>query len=70
LPHKDLIRPRNTDALYQAIHRFCRSKDIVPFAPRDCRHTLKTLAGSIGIDLELRNRLQGLAMTDVGRLQH
>ena len=30
----------------------------------------KTLAGSIGIDLELRNRLQGHAMTDVGSVHY
>ena len=69
-PHKDLIQPRKADALYQAVHRFCRSNDIVPFAPRDCRRTFKTLAGSIGIDLELRNRLQGHAMTDVGSVNY
>ena len=41
-----------------------------PFAPRDCRRTFKTLTGSIGIDLELRNRLQGHAMTDVGSVHY
>jgi len=69
-PHKDRTQPRKADALYQAIHRFCRSNGIEPFAPRDCRRTFKTLAGSIGIDLELRNRLQGHAMTDVGSVHY
>jgi integrase len=69
-PHSDRNQPRKADALYQAIHRFCKSNSIVPFAPRDCRRTFKTLAGSIGIDLELRNRLQGHAMTDVGSVHY
>jgi integrase len=69
-PHKDLVQPRKADALYQAVHRFCLSNDIVSFAPRDCRRTFKTLTGSIGIDLELRNRLQGHALTDVGSVHY
>ena len=69
-PHKDREQPRKADALYQAVHRFCSSNNIEPFAPRDCRRTFKTLAGSIGIDLELRNRLQGHAMTDVGSVHY
>ena len=69
-PHKDRKQPRKADALYQAVHRFCPANDIEPFAPRDCRRTFKTLAGSIGIDLELRNRLQGHAMTDVGSVHY
>jgi integrase len=69
-PHKDRLQPRKADALYQAVHRFCPANGIEPFAPRDCRRTFKTLAGSIGIDLELRNRLQGHAMTDVGSVHY
>lgn len=69
-PHKDRKQPRKADALYQAINRYCRSNAIEPFAPRDCRRTFKTLTGSIGIDLELRNRLQGHAMTDVGSVHY
>jgi integrase len=69
-PHKDRQQPRKADALYQAIHRFCKSNGMEPFAPRDCRRTFKTLAGSIGIDLEIRNRLQGHAMTDVGSVHY
>jgi len=65
-PHKDGKQPRKYDALYQAVARFCKANNIESFAPRDCRRTFKTLTGSIGIDLELRNRLQGHAMTDVG----
>ena len=69
-PHKNGKQPRKADALYQATHRFCRANLIEPFAPRDCRRTFKTLAGSIGIDLEVRNRIQGHAMTDVGSVHY
>ena len=69
-PHQDQNQPRNADALCQATRRFCERNRIKSFAPRDCRRTFKTLAGSIGIDLELRNRLQGHAMTDVGSVHY
>ena len=69
-PHKNRQQPRKPDALYQATYRFCRSNVIEPFALRDCRRTFKSLAGSIGIDLELRNRLQGHAMPDVGSVHY
>jgi len=69
-PHQDGQQPRNADALCQATRRFCVTNHIKPFAPRDCRRTFKTLTGSIGIDLELRNRLQGHAMTDVGSVHY
>jgi integrase len=69
-PHKDKMQPRKADALYQAVHRFCPANNIEPFAPRDCRRTFKTLTGSIGISLEIRNRLQGHAMTDVGSVHY
>jgi integrase len=69
-PHQDLKQPRKADALYQAIRRFCLSISIEAFAPRDCRRTFKTLTGSIGIGLEIRNRLQGHAMTDVGSVHY
>jgi hypothetical protein len=36
------------------------------FSPRDIRRTFKTIAGSMGIPLEMRNRLQGHALNDVG----
>jgi len=69
-PHQDRMQPRKADALYQAVHRFCRANGIKSFAPRDCRRTFKTLTGSIGIDLVLRNRLQGHAMMDVGSVHY
>jgi integrase len=69
-PHQNEQQPRNADALCQATRRFCVKNKLKPFAPRDCRRTFKTLTGSIGIDLELRNRLQGHAMTDVGSIHY
>jgi len=69
-PHQDRTQPRNADALFQATRRFCERNRIKGFAPRDCRRTFKTLTGSIGIDLELRNRLQGHAMTAVGSVHY
>ena len=69
-PHQDGQQPRNADALCQATRRFCAKSNLKPFAPRDCRRTFKTLTGSIGMDLELRNRLQGHAMTDVGSIHY
>lgn len=69
-PHQNEQQPRNADALCQATRRFCVKNNLKPFAPRDCRRTFKTLTGSIGIDLELRNRLQGHAMTDVGSIHY
>ena len=69
-PHQNGQQPRNADALCQATRRFCAKNNLKPFAPRDCRRTFKTLTGSIGMDLELRNRLQGHAMTDVGSIHY
>jgi len=69
-PHRDGAGPRKADALYQAVSRFCRTSGLASFAPRDCRRTFKTLTGSIGMGLEIRNRLQGHAMTDVGSIHY
>jgi integrase len=40
------------------------------FSARDLRRTFKTLAGSMGISLEMRNRLQGHALVDVGSVYY
>ncbi|PYG00745.1 site-specific recombinase XerD [Thioalkalivibrio sp. ALE21] len=56
--------PPNT--LSQGIRRFCDRTGLERFQPRDLRRTWKTLAGRAGIDLEIRNRIQGHAMADVG----
>ena len=65
-------RQEPTEAIKSRVTRLHEKIDneIEPFAPRDCRRTFKTLAGSIGIDLELRNRLQGHAMTDLGSVHY
>ena len=62
--------PRRYDSLTHATRSFVQTSGIVSFSPRDIRRTFKTLAGSLGITLELRNRLQGHAMTDVGSVHY
>jgi len=68
--------PRTTDSLNQAVSRFCKPQgsskreNFTKFTPRDIRRTWKTIAGSIKIDLELRNRIQGHAFTDVGSINY
>jgi integrase len=81
-PHRDCDdpkkkdRPRGADSLSQAVHRFCipgkesERKGFPKFVPKDIRRTWKTLAGSIGIPLEMRNRIQGHALRDVGSLHY
>ena len=52
--------------LRQAVDRIWRQLNIEKFTPRDSRRTWKTLAGDAGLDLEVRNRVQGHAFTDIG----
>jgi integrase len=59
-------RPRDHKGLANVTGRLYRRLGIAPFSPRDTRRTFKTLAGAAGIDLEVRNRLQGHAFDDVG----
>lgn len=40
------------------------------FSPRDLRRTFKTVAGSFGLSLEIRNRLKGHGMSDVGSVHY
>jgi integrase len=58
--------PAKLWGLNQALSRLCHQIGIERLTPRDLRRTWKSLAGTLGIDLELRNRLQGHAFTDVG----
>ena len=37
-----------------------------PWQPRDLRRTFKTLAAQAKLDLEIRNRIQGHAFSDIG----
>ena len=58
--------PMSRSTLSQAVRRWCDRTGTDRFQPRDLRRTWKTLAGRAGIDLEIRNRIQGHAMTDIG----
>lgn len=62
--------PRRYDALTNAVRKYVTASLMESFSPRDMRRTFKTLAGSMGISLELRNRLQGHALTDVGSVHY
>ena len=62
--------PRRYDVLTGAVRKLVGSSKMVSFSPRDIRRTFKTLSGSMGISLEMRNRLQGHAMTDVGSVHY
>ena len=81
--HGGITEPRSTDSLSQAVRRFCVPQDkyrrpmaqavrkgFTRFTPRDIRRTWKTLAGSIGLGLDIRNRIQGHALRDVGSLHY
>lgn len=69
-PTKGGAAPRRYDALTNSVRKFVQSSGIESFSPRDIRRTFKTVAGSMGISLEMRNRLQGHAMTDVGSVHY
>ena len=62
--------PRRYDTLTNAVRKFVNASDMDSFSPRDIRRTFKTVTGSMGISLELRNRLQGHALTDVGSVHY
>jgi integrase len=62
--------PRRYDSLGHAVRRFIEASGMVSFSPRDLRRTYKTIAGSFGLTLEIRNRLQGHGMTDVGSVHY
>ncbi len=63
---------RTASALGQAIARYCKPEGrsaregFTHFTPRDLRRTWKTRAAEAGLGLEIRNRIQGHALTDVG----
>lgn len=69
-PARGEVGPRRYDALTNAVRKYVAASEMVSFSPRDMRRTFKTSAGSIGISLELRNRLQGHALTDVGSVHY
>lgn len=61
---------RRYDSLTHAVQKFVRASGMQSFSPRDIRRTFKTISGSFGIPLEMRNRLQGHAMTDIGSVHY
>ena len=69
-PAQGGFSPRRYDSLTNAVRKFVKVSGIDTFSPRDIRRTFKTLSGSMGIPLEMRNRLQGHAMTDVGSVHY
>ncbi|CAI1771532.1 Prophage CP4-57 integrase [Serratia quinivorans] len=56
---------RHTNNFSAAIAKFCKNHDITPFTPRDIRRTFKTLAGDMGLSIELRDRIQNHKLTGV-----
>lgn len=69
-PARSSDTPRRYDSLTHAVRGFVKDSGMASFSPRDLRRTFKTLAGSMGISLEMRNRLQGHALTDVGSIHY
>jgi integrase len=68
----DADTPRDHHGLTRAVARMLKrlaDDDDLPtiahFSPRDIRRTWKTLAGEIGLSKEIRDRLQGHALTDI-----
>jgi integrase len=62
--------PRRYDSLTKPVAVFVKQSGMPSFSARDLRRTFKTLAGSMGISLEMRNRLQGHALVDVGSVYY
>lgn len=62
--------PRRYDSLNHSVRRYVEASGMTTFSPRDLRRTFKTVAGSFGLPLEIRNRLQGHGMTDVGSVYY
>jgi integrase len=62
--------PRRYDSLTKPVAVFVKHSGMPSFSARDLRRTFKTLAGSMGISLEMRNRLQGHALVDVGSIYY
>ncbi|MFT6910612.1 MAG: integrase [Oleiphilaceae bacterium] len=69
-PNEEGNAPMDDKLLGKVLSRFCKPNTYYQgfeyFTLRDIRRTWKTLAASIGIDLELCNRIQGDALLDVG----
>jgi integrase len=68
----DANTPRDYHALTRAVSRMLArlEKDaslpvVERFSPRDLRRTFKTLSGEIGLSKDIRDRLQGHALSDI-----
>ncbi|MDZ4730757.1 MAG: integrase arm-type DNA-binding domain-containing protein [Xanthomonadales bacterium] len=64
-PGKVELGPYRTDSLGQALRRFCVDYKAESFTATDLRRTVKTQMGLLGVSKEIRDRLQGHAMSDV-----
>lgn len=69
-PARGIGGPRRYDSLTKSVTVFVKNSGMPSFSARDLRRTFKTLAGSMGIPLEMRNRLQGHALVDVGSVYY
>ena len=69
-PSRGTDGPRRYDSLTKPVSIFVKQSGMPSFSARDLRRTFKTLAGSMGISLEMRNRLQGHALVDVGSVYY
>ncbi len=69
-PARSTGGPRRYDSLTKPVSVFVKQSGMPSFSARDLRRTFKTLAGSMGISLEMRNRLQGHALVDVGSVYY
>jgi len=57
-------------SINQALKRWAERAEVPPFQARDLRRTWKTLAGEAGISKEMRDRIQGHALTDVSAVHY
>ena len=68
LPARDGTEPRRYDSLNHAVRRYIEASAMTSFSPQP-EANLRTLAASF-ISREIRNRLQGHGMTDVGSVYY
>ncbi len=57
--HSPTKKPHlNTNVFAKHVRKYCKKTGCDSFTPRDLRRTFKTLAGALGVNLELRDILQ------------
>ena len=64
--HLTKDQPYSETSVSKAVRDGCIKTAWPPWQPRDLRRTFKTLTGEVGLSLEIRNRIQGHVMVDVG----